>query len=53
MAAKTAPHRRRSEGAKPPTLILPIDQAEELFHAEGAEEARAFLDLLRDLVGRR
>ena len=38
--------------AKAPTLILPIDQAEELFQAEGGEEARLFLDLLRDLVGR-
>lgn len=37
---------------KPPTLILPIDQAEELFQAEGAEEARVFLDLLRGLVSR-
>jgi formylglycine-generating enzyme required for sulfatase activity len=40
-------------GAKapiPPTLVLAIDQAEELFQAEGAEEARAFLDLLRELV---
>jgi formylglycine-generating enzyme required for sulfatase activity len=38
--------------AKAPTLILPIDQAEELFQAEGGEEARKFLDLLRDLVSR-
>ena len=35
---------------KPPTLVLAIDQAEELFHAEGAEEARAFLDLLGKLA---
>ena len=35
---------------KPPTLVLSIDQAEELFHAEGGEEARALLDLLRELV---
>jgi hypothetical protein len=33
-----------------PTLILAIDQVEELFQAEGAEEARTFLDLLRELV---
>jgi hypothetical protein len=38
--------------ARPPALILPIDQAEELFQAEGGEEARSFLDLLRDLVSR-
>ena len=37
--------------AKPPTLILPIDQGEELFIADGAEEAAAFFNLLRDLLG--
>ncbi|HTV31327.1 MAG TPA: SUMF1/EgtB/PvdO family nonheme iron enzyme [Xanthobacteraceae bacterium] len=36
--------------AKPPTLILSIDQAEELFLAEAADEARSFLALLRDLL---
>ena len=35
---------------KPPTLILSIDQAEELFLAEAADEARSFLALLRDLL---
>ena len=35
---------------KPPALILPIDQGEELYLTEGAEEATAFLSLLRDLV---
>jgi WD40 repeat protein len=34
----------------PPSLVLSIDQAEELFFAEGAEEARTFLALLKDLV---
>ena len=49
--AKTAAHTGDGiKAPKPPTLILPIDQAEELFQAEGAEEARAFLDLLRELV---
>src|SRR5580700_4720494 len=33
-----------------PTLILAIDQGEELFIAEGQEEAQALLALLRDLV---
>ena len=37
---------------KPPTLVLAIDQAEELFQAEGAQDARVFLDLLRNLVSR-
>lgn len=39
-----------AEARKPPTLILPIDQAEELFLADGGEEADAFLGLLRDLT---
>ena len=49
--AKTASHTGDGTKARePPTLILAIDQAEELFHAEGAEEGQAFLDLLRELV---
>jgi WD40 repeat protein len=39
-----------SAARKPPNLILPIDQAEELFHADGGEEADAFLRILRDLT---
>jgi len=35
---------------KPPALVLSIDQGEELFLAEGAEEAERCLCLLRDLV---
>jgi len=38
------------EKPKPPTLILSIDQGEELFLAEAQDEARPFLVLLRDLV---
>jgi formylglycine-generating enzyme required for sulfatase activity len=34
---------------QPPTLVIPIDQGEELFLAEGQTEAKAFLLLLRDL----
>jgi formylglycine-generating enzyme required for sulfatase activity len=37
-------------GPKPPTLVLPIDQGEELFLAEGQDETRAFLALLRNLL---
>ncbi len=37
-------------GAKPPTLVLAIDQAEELFTADGAAEGGAFLALLRELA---
>ncbi len=36
--------------AKAPTLILSVDQAEELFLAEAQDEAQAFLALLRDLL---
>ena len=35
---------------RPPTLILSIDQAEELFLAEAQDEAQPFLALLRDLL---
>src|SRR4051812_28009758 len=35
---------------KPPTLIVSIDQGEELFFAEGQDEAGAFLAILRDLL---
>jgi formylglycine-generating enzyme required for sulfatase activity len=35
---------------KAPTLVLSIDQGEELFQAEGQQEAQPFLALLRDLV---
>ena len=35
---------------KPVTLVLAIDQGEELFLAEGQDEARNFLALLRDLL---
>ena len=32
------------------TLVLPVDQAEELFLVDGAQEARTFLGLLRSLA---
>ena len=35
---------------KPPTLILSIDQGEELFLAEGQDEAQKLFALLRDLL---
>jgi hypothetical protein len=40
----------RTGDAKSPTLVFTIDQAEELFRAEGAREGEALLALLRDLV---
>jgi formylglycine-generating enzyme required for sulfatase activity len=36
--------------AKRPVIVLAIDQAEELFLGEGAEEGQALLALVRDLV---
>jgi len=36
--------------AKPPVLVLSIDQGEELFHSEGAQEGQAFLILLAALL---
>ncbi|MGO9926078.1 MAG: WD40 repeat domain-containing protein, partial [Mycobacterium sp.] len=35
---------------KPPTLVISIDQGEELFRAEGHDEAQQLLDLLRELL---
>ena len=35
---------------KPPMLVIPIDQGEELFLAEGQKEAEPFLTVLRDLL---
>lgn len=34
------------EGASPPTLLLPVDQAEELFGVDAGSEAPQFLDLI-------
>ena len=34
----------------PPTLVVAIDRAEELFHAEGAREGQSLLELLRNLA---
>src|SRR5262249_8677314 len=36
--------------AKAPTLVLALDQGEELFLADGASESAALLTLLRDLM---
>ncbi len=33
-------------GARPPVVVIPVDQAEELFNSEGAAEAELFLSLL-------
>ena len=36
--------------AKPPALVISIDQGEELFRAEGQDEAQRLLTLLRELL---
>ena len=38
------------ENESPPTIMLPLDQAEELLSPEGVEPAERFLQLMRDLV---
>lgn len=38
--------------AEPPTLVLPIDQAEELFGVDADEEARALLAIVGELLDR-
>jgi len=40
----------RADAEQAPTLVITIDQAEELFRAEGLAEGDAFLTLLRDLA---
>jgi hypothetical protein len=37
-------------GHRPPTIVIPVDQAEELFTADGAKEGAPFLALLRELT---
>jgi hypothetical protein len=53
--AKASTTAHGGDGAKPgkaPTPVLAVDQAEELFQAEGAKEARTFLDLLGKLAAK-
>ncbi len=37
-------------GGRPPTVVLPVDQAEELFNSEGAAEAESFLSLFASVL---
>ena len=50
VAAAGAPDGDEVEGGRAPRMVLAIDQGEELFLAEGQEEANGFLDLIRDLA---
>ena len=51
LADKARPPRLPGEPeGKPPCVVLPIDQGEELFLAEGATEAELLLALMRDLL---
>ena len=38
------------DDAPSPTLVLPVDQAEELFSADATQEARAFLAMIGDVL---
>lgn len=40
-----------ADGAPSPTLVLPVDQAEELFNADAGDEARIFLQLVGSVLG--
>ena len=50
LAAKATPPALAGETQKPPTLILSIDQGEELFLSEGASEAQNLLSLLNGVL---
>jgi hypothetical protein len=51
LAEKATPMALEGEaGQQPPTIVIAIDQAEELFLAEAQDEAQPFLALLHDLV---
>jgi Tol biopolymer transport system component len=50
LAAKATPPALDAETTKAPTLVFAVDQGEEMFLAEGAEEAHGFLALLRDAL---
>jgi WD40 repeat protein len=50
-AASQAPADAAQE-ASAPTLVLPLDQAEELLSADAGKEGETFLTLLAELVGR-
>ncbi len=38
------------EASVPPTLVLPVDQAEELFNTDATEEARTFLNMIGTIL---
>jgi len=50
LAEKAAPPKLDGEAASLPTIVLLIDQGEELFLAEGAAEARPFLAYIAELL---
>ncbi len=51
LAVKAAvPDLDADTAGKPPRVVLAVDQGEELFLSEGAEEATAFLALIHDLA---
>ena len=50
LAERATPPALIDETRRAPTLILPIDQGEELFQSEGSGEAQSFLSLLTEVL---
>ncbi len=50
LAVKATVADSTGDAGKPPMLVLSIDQGEELFQAEGQDEAKCFLTLVRELL---
>ncbi len=48
---QTLAQKRLGSGAPPPTIVIGIDQAEELFSKEGTEEAGHLLEFIGRLIG--
>ncbi|MGO9155642.1 nSTAND1 domain-containing NTPase [Mycobacterium sp.] len=48
----TGPAEDKAEQGSAPTLVLPLDQAEELFSADAGEQGDQFLRLIADVLGR-
>lgn len=49
-SARVLEHGEEDESTTAPTLVLPLDQAEELFTADGGASAEAFLRLLSGVI---
>ena len=52
LGAPNGPAEDEAEQGSAPTLVLPLDQAEELFSADAGEQGDQFLRLIADVLGR-